>query len=223
VARPLVERVGTAFGIATGAFVTEREDWPAAIERARGERWRWLELTALRGRLGSLLRFLEVRPDALEGFERVSVHAPAKTKDTPAEVVGMVEPLPFDIVLHPDVYGAEPACGRLGARAVFENMDVAKGFGRDVEDLREVLTAFPEAGFCLDVAHVWTNDRTLRLGHELIDEFGGRLRQLHVSGIEGDGTHRPTTSADLELYAPLLERCRHVPWLLESEITEDAA
>ena len=99
-AQPLVERVGTAFGIATGAFVTERDDWPAAIERARGERWRWLELTALRGRLGSLLRFLDARPDALEGFERVSVHAPAKTKDAPADVVGMVESLPFDVVLH---------------------------------------------------------------------------------------------------------------------------
>ena len=36
--------------------------------------------------------------------------------------------------------------------------------------------------------------------------------------IEPDGTHRPTSHADLEVYAPLLERCRHVPWLLEAEL-----
>ena len=90
-------------------------------------------------------------------------------------------------------------------------MDVTKRYGRDVVDLAEVFAAFPEAGFCLDVAHVWTNDPTLRLGHDLLDAFGERLRQLHVSGIEADGTHRPTTAADLDLYEPLLDRCRHVP------------
>lgn len=79
---------------------------------------------------------------------------------------------------------------------------------------------FPAAGFCLDVAHVWTNDPTLGLAHELIDSLGHRLQQLHVSGIEADGTHRPTTTDDLKLYEPILARCRHVPWLLETELVE---
>jgi sugar phosphate isomerase/epimerase len=73
-----------------------------------------------------------------------------------------------------------------------------------------------DAGFCLDVAHAWTNDPSLRLGHDLLDALGDRLRQLHVSGIERDGTHRPTTQADLELYRPVLDRCEGVPWILES-------
>ncbi len=84
-----------------------------------------------------------------------------------------------------------------------------------------MFAALPEAGLCLDVAHVWTNDPTLALGHELLDAFGDRLRQLHVSGIEPDGTHRTTTAADLALYEPLLERCDHVPWLLEAELEDD--
>lgn len=210
-----------AYGIATGAFVAERDDWPTAIARARDEGWRRLELTAVRGRLDPLLAYLAAEPTALDGFERVSLHAPAKTETPPADVVAQVEPLPFDVVLHPDVYGSEPACARLGARAVFENMDVTKRSGRGVDDLRPVFDAFPQTTFCLDVAHVWTNDPTLGLGHELLDAFGDRLRQLHVSGIEADGTHRPTTSADLDLYEPLLRRCRHVPWLLESELVEE--
>jgi uncharacterized protein (UPF0276 family) len=143
--------------------------------------------------------------------------------EAPADVVTSLEPFPFDVVLHPDIYGLEPACARLGVRAVFENMDVAKRSGRDLHDLRDVFARFPDAGLCLDVAHVWTNDRTLRLGHDLLDVLGGRLRQLHVSGIEEDGTHRPTTQADLELYEPLLERCRHVPWLLEAELALERA
>lgn len=222
-ARTLARPATIDFGVATGAYVVERDDWPAAIGRARAEGWRWIELTAIRGRLGSLLRFLDAVPDALEAFERVSIHAPAETEGSAVDVVRLLEPLPFDVVLHPDVYGSERDCLRLGSRAVFENMDIAKEFGRDVADLRRVFAAFPQAGFCLDVAHVFTNDHTLLLGHELIDEFGGRLRQLHVSGIEADGTHRPTTQADLELYAPLLRRCRDVPCLLEAELVEERA
>jgi len=223
VARP-VARVDVApFGIATGAFVEERDDWAAAVGRARREGWRWLELTAIRGRLDPLVAFLDASPGALDGFERVSVHAPAKMREAPAAVVDVLESFPFDTVLHPDVYGVEPACASLGARAVFENMDVSKGSGRDLDDLRDVFARFPDAGLCLDVAHVWTNDPTLDVGHELLDALGDRLRQLHVSGIEADGTHRPTTPADLELYEPLLARCGHVPWLLEAELAAVAA
>jgi sugar phosphate isomerase/epimerase len=97
-------------------------------------------------------------------------------------------------------------------------MDVMKRFGREVQDMAEVFERFPEAGFCLDVAHVWTNDRSLRLGFELLGAFGDRLRQLHVSGIDADARHRPTTAEDLQLYEPLLARCSHVPWVLESEL-----
>jgi hypothetical protein len=50
----------------------------------------------------------------------------------------------FDTVVHPD-----------------ENMDNQKSFGQNAPDLRSIFDAFPEAGFCLDVAHVWTNDPTL--------------------------------------------------------------
>ena len=209
------------FGIATGSYVAERDDWARALGRARAENWRWVELTAMRGRLATLVDFLTNGDDMLAGFERVSVHAPVASAGDPASVVETLEPYPFDVVLHPDVYGGEPACARLRARAVFENMDVAKGFGRGADDLATVFAAFPEAGFCLDVAHVWTNDRTLALGHELLDAFGHRLRQVHVSGIEPDGTHRTTTAADLALHEPLLARCEHVPWLLEAELGDD--
>lgn len=212
----------TRFGIATGSYVAERDDWPRAVARARIEGWPWIELTAVRGRLAPFVEYLAHSGSSLDAFDRVSIHAPVATNEGPAEVVETLARYPFDIVLHPDVYASEPACAELGARALIENMDAAKSFGRSVDDLQGVFTGLPAAGFCLDVAHVWTNDPTLRLGHELLDAFGGRLRQLHVSGIEPDGTHRRTARRDLDLYAPLLDRCRAVPWLLEAELAEDA-
>lgn len=210
------------FGIATGAFVDEREDWDKAVARAVAEGWRFIELTAMtKDRLDSLVLFLDRKRAALDVFERVSVHAPASMVDTSAAAV--TEKLvalawEFDTVFHPDLFVGQGSLRSLGRRVVFENMDIQKDSGQTTADLRRVFDVYPEAGFCLDVAHVWTNDPTLRLGHDLLDTFGERLRQLHVSGIEPDGTHRPTTRADLVLYAPLLERCQHVPWLLEAEL-----
>ena len=166
--------------------------------------------------LTALAEYLAVEDD-LPAFNRVSLHAPvgiASPKDAVDAVLRL--PLEGDVILHPDLYGADDAVAALGPRAVFENMDVAKRFGQTVGDLASVLERFPEAGFCLDVAHVWTNDRSLDLGHALIDAFGMRLRQLHVSGIEPDGSHRDTTRDDLVLYAPLLERCGRVPHVFET-------
>jgi hypothetical protein len=209
------------FGIGTGAFLVERDDWPAAIRRAQQEGWRVVELTAITETLfDQLLAYLNGGDGSLARFGRVSVHAPAICDSSPALLVPKILSacLSYDLVFHPDLYRHEEALADLKTRAVFENMDLNKSFGRTVADMSDVFQRFPSAGFCLDVAHVWTNDRTLRLGFELLEAFGDRLRQLHVSGIEADGEHRSMTAEDLELYRPLLDCCLHVPWVLESEL-----
>jgi sugar phosphate isomerase/epimerase len=211
-------------GIATGAFIVERDDWDASVAKAAAIGYQHLELTAITlERLDQLLPFLAQQPAALDSFERVSIHAPAgEARESTQAVIAELASLndTFDIVLHPDVYVGEPSVMSLGGRAVFENMDCQKDFGRTTTDLESVFGTFPAAGFCLDVAHVRTNDPTLGLAHELLDSLGARLRQLHISGIEGDGTHRTTTTEDLKLYEPVLARCRHVPWLLETELVQ---
>jgi hypothetical protein len=203
-------------GISTGAYEDERADWHDAIARARREGFDCLELCAI---VPPLLETLSdyLAEASVAGFARVSLHAPVGI-ERPADAVAEICRLPLDgdVILHPDVYGRDEATAVLGSRAVFENMDVAKSYGKTPQDLHEVFTRFPDAGFCLDVAHVWTVDPTLALGHELLGAFGDRLRQLHVSGIEADGTHRTTTAEDLALYQPLLERAANVPRVLEA-------
>jgi sugar phosphate isomerase/epimerase len=208
------------FGMSTGSYLSERDDWQRAVGRARREGWPYVELGALLDPLlATLPAYLEAYGDVIAGFDRVSLHAPVAPASTAATARAIAAlPLDGDVIFHPDTWCDEAALAYLAGRVVFENMDAAKDFGREGPDLRAVFARYPDAGFCLDVAHVWTNDPTLGLGHELLDAFGDRLRQLHVSGIERDGAHRPTTPGDLELYRPLLDRCATVPWILEAEL-----
>jgi sugar phosphate isomerase/epimerase len=154
------------------------------------------------------------------------VHAPAadavgRWDDVAAKLVALPAAVET-IVLHPDTVDDDAlAALRPLERAIcFENMDCVKRDGRFPAELRRVFESCPDAGFCLDVAHVRTHDPSFALAFELLDAFGDRLRQLHVSGIDPDATHRATTSADLAAYAPVLERCRAVPIVLEERLAE---
>jgi len=194
------------FGVSTGAYYPDVSGLRPRVDRARQEEWPFVELLAEDAAQVADVRSL-VADGTCGAFARVSAHAPID----PVDLSQLPRGLPT--ILHPDRY---PDAGPLAEDAVFENMDVAKAFGRTAADLAAVFERNPDAGFCLDVAHVWTNDPTLALGHELLDAFGDRLRQVHVSGIEADGRHRPTTADDLALYEPLLDRCGGVPWILET-------
>jgi hypothetical protein len=212
-------------GASTGYMADSRGDWPAMVAAALDTSPFAAELAALsEDELPGLEAYLATQPELPFGY--LSVHAPVKHLRMPeAELVrrlGRIAPLVDGIVVHPDAMDDPRAYRALGSCLVLENMDARKRTGRTVAELVPYFSVLPEAGFCLDVAHVWTNDPTLALGHELLDAHAGRLRQLHVSGIDPDGTHRPTTPADLELYAPLLARCAGVPWLLEAELAEAA-
>jgi hypothetical protein len=161
----------------------------------------------------------------IEEFTYVSVHAPAKDGAGHwPEVVERLEALPSvvrTVVVHPDVVGEDEAAllRPLGSRLCFENMDNQKTDGRFPDELERVFELCPDAAFCLDVAHVWTHDPSMQLAFELLDRFGVRLRQVHLSGIEPDSVHRPTTAADVARYVAAVERCGEVPVILETTLT----
>jgi hypothetical protein len=216
---------GQRLGVSTGADETTRDDWRAAIAGAMSLNVGAVELCALGGsRLSDLVAYLASQPNVLDSFEYVSAHAPAKEAvGCWPEVVADLKRLPEKIetiVVHPDTVdeGAVSLLRPLTRRVCFENMDCSKLDGRFPAELAPVFDALPEAGFCLDVAHVVTNDPSVALAFELLDAFGERLRQLHVSGIEADGTHRELRTDDLERYAEVLDRCRGVPLILESQL-----
>lgn len=207
-------------GASTGYMVDHRGDWPALIEEATRLSSFVVELTALaEDELPALLDFLSAEPPL--PFRYVSVHGPSKNRRMPErELVARLAELPVfvdAIVLHPDQMEDRALYSSLGGRLVIENMDSRKRIGTEVDTLAQLFEELPTAGFCFDVAHAWTVDPTMEAGRGLLDCFAPKLRHVHVSSISADLGHVPLSPEHEELFAPLLFRCRDVPWILEAE------
>lgn len=207
-------------GASTGFMAGTRGDWPALVEEASRLSSFAVELAALaEDELPALLDFLASAPPL--PFRYLSVHGPSKGRRMPeAEMVARLAGLPpfvDAIVLHPDQIEDPAHYTSLGGRLVIENMDSRKPAGQQGEELEALFEELPAAGFCFDVAHAWTVDPTMALGRDLLDRFAPRLRHVHLSSISPDHKHVPLSAEHEELFAPLLSRCRDVPWILEAE------
>ncbi len=211
-------------GASTGCLEAPRGAWELLVDEAVAAAPYAVELTALSEReLPGLVRFLD-SPDAELPFRFVSVHAPTKHRRlSEPELIAALRDLPCwldAIVVHPDAMEDARAYAAVGSRLVVENMDARKADGRTAQELERVFEALPEAGFCFDVAHAWQIDPTMAEAQRLLDRYAHRLRHVHVSSLGADGSHMPLTEEHEELFAPLLARCRDVPWIYEAPLTE---
>lgn len=206
-------------GPSTGYMVGARGDWPRLVAAAETCSLDVVELSALSAsELPGLLRFL-AEADVLP-FGHVSVHGPSKGWDgTPGALATALAAVPAQvdgIVMHPETLGEALAFADLGGRLRLENMDTRKDDARTVAELERYFELLPAARFCFDVAHAQLHDPSMGLAHELLDAFGERLAEVHVSSIEPSGDHVPLRAADAEAFLPVLERCAGVPWVLEA-------
>lgn len=206
-------------GCSTGFMSEHREQWPVLVAQAATVSSFAVELSAIsEPELPGLIGYLEQGP-ALP-FHYLSIHAPSKQRegdeqDVIERLAGVLRRVDA-IVVHPDTIGDPRHYAPLGRRLVLENMDTRKPSGQRAADLWPLFERLPDAGLCLDVAHAKDVDPTMAVAHELLDSFPGRLRQVHISSLDVDRHHVPLTSRDEELFAPVLERCRDVPWILEA-------
>lgn len=210
-------------GASTGYMVDHRGDWPRLVEEAVSASSFAVELAALsEGEFPSLVDYLASDPTL--PFRYVSVHGPSKDRRMPeADLVVALAGMPSFVdalVLHPDLMDDVAAYEPLGSRLVIENMDARKAIGRTADELEPVFDALPEAGLCFDVPHAWSVDPSMAVGHELLTRFTSRLRHVHVSSVSGECRHEPLTAEHEEVFAPLLARCRDVPWILEAPLRE---
>jgi Xylose isomerase-like TIM barrel len=206
-------------GCSTGYMRQEREDWEELVVRAAGVSGVATELSALsEPELPGLISYL--RSDPMLPFRFISVHGPSKQRGLgERELVELLRTLPAwvdAIVMHPDTI-EEPATYRpLGRRLVLENMDRGKATGCNAEELAGLFEELPQAGLCFDIAHAKSVDPGLGVGEELLDRYASRLRHVHVSSLDDDLHHIPISDEDELRYAPLLAKCRDVPWILEA-------
>jgi sugar phosphate isomerase/epimerase len=208
-------------GASTGYMADSRADWDAMVAAALEVSTFAVELAALsEDELPGLEAYLAAAPEL--PFDYLSVHAPVKHLRMPeAELVARLEhlaPLVDAIVVHPDAMDDPAAYGALGSCLVLENMDARKPAGRTAAELEPFFAALPEAGLCLDVAHVLTVDPTMNEGERLLDAFAGRLRHLHVSSIDDGCRHMPLTVEQETRFGGLLRRSPDVPWILEAPL-----
>ncbi len=198
-----------------------RGNWQAQVDEAWKVSPFAIELSALsEDEIEGLDRYLASDPRL--PFRYLSVHGPSKDLTMPetelVEVLGRLSSRADAIVMHPDTIQDPTPYLALGRKLVLENMDLRKESGQTVDELMEAFDALPEAGFCFDIAHAWSMDRSMELGRDLLDAFRPRLRHLHVSSLSDEMHHVPLSEEHEDLFAPLLQRCLDVPWILEAPL-----
>lgn len=207
-------------GFSTGALA--RGDVCAGVSMQEGRARGAIELSALRE--GELEPLIAAIPNlSLEAYEFVSVHAPSRLFDlSEAELCAILRRLPeeWPIVVHPNVVESD-VWSSLGERVCIENMDGRKGVGRTANEVEAWMVLLPEAGFCLDVAHAAQIDPSMEEAKRMLDRFGPRLVQVHVSRLGPSSEHLPLDESMMRQIGKVAERISdEIPLIIESVLEE---
>lgn len=210
------------WGFSTGALA--RSDFRRGVEVVRSHEMYAIELSALRfPELPVLLdAFHELE---LRSFHHVSIHFPsaypAEEEARQVDRLRLVAP-GTPVIVHPDTIRDFSLWRPLGASLLIENMDRRKSLGRTARELELVFEQVPEARLCFDVAHARQVDTSLTEAFLILECFGDRLAQVHLSEVSTSGSHgrlsRTAILAFQEL-APLIPP--DVPVILESPVAEE--
>jgi hypothetical protein len=210
-------------GFSTGALA--RGDFATGLAVQRDvPRINAVELAALRD------HELPVLVDAIpsldvDGFEYVSFHAPGKLQTLDEHAVfELLLGLPhsWPIVVHPELLQTPSLWRQLGERLCLENMDNRKTTGRTIAELRVLFETFPEATFCLDLGHARQIDPTMVSAMLMLQEFGDRLVEMHISEVGPRGEHLPLGATTRQAFARVIHLVpADCPLIIESIIPPD--
>lgn len=208
-------------GFSTGAIA--KGDFAKGLEIAGSVSLDCVELSALRTHeLRPLLAALPSLP--LSEFKYVSIHAPKTSgydEEWQAVKALMNGSEGHNIVVHPDSMFDFIKWRWLNGLVCIENMGSGK-FGSSVAELKHVFTQLPEAGFCLDIGHARQADPTMNVAHWMLDTFGDKLQQVHISDVDKDGKHRSLSKSAIDDFRAFAERIpEHIPIIIESTGLDD--
>jgi hypothetical protein len=208
-------------GFSSGALA--KSDYRRGLELQQGTSFTAIELSALReGELQPLVEAAQTL--SLGQFSYVSFHAPSSFQALQEDdVVTLLMQLPasWPVVVHPDLIEHPGIWEKLGSRLCLENMDLRKRTGRTAGEMKEAFDALPAAGFCLDLGHARQIDPTMSIAMEMLQRFGDRLRQLHVSEVGTFGEHRRMGFLSRTAFARVVRHVpADVPVILESIVSE---
>jgi hypothetical protein len=179
----------------------------------------------------SALRLHEVEPLVqaiprldLSRYIYVSFHAPssfaAQEEANLVETLERLVPKDWTIVLHPDTIHDASLWRALGARVAIENMDRRKSTGRTAQELRSNFDLLPDARFCFDIGHARQCDTSMTESYRILEAYGSKLTQLHVSEVNSASQHDPITYATklgFQSIAHLIPA--RIPLIVESRVS----
>ncbi len=209
-------------GFSTGALA--RGDFRAALAILRRHHLAVVELSALR--LQELEPLVAAIPSLkLEDFSFVSIHAPSKFGPESEQWVVDQLVLPaaraYPVIVHPDVIFDQRKWSILGDRLVLENMDKRKPVGRTVQELAGIFRALPSARFCFDIGHARQVDPSMTEATLLLDAFGDRLTEVHMSEVNTASRHDPISPNAVMAFSSLAAAVpQDVPIILEALIDQ---
>jgi hypothetical protein len=180
-----------------------------------------IELSCLR--IHELGPLLEAIPSLdLARYQYISVHAPSSFSPQQewllVPLLSQLVPTGWPIILHPDTIHDHAAWRRLGSRVAIENMDVRKT-GRTVAELMKPFALLPEARFCFDAGHARQCDPTMNESSRMLDLYGERLVEVHVSEVTKDSRHEPMSYGAALAFQSIARRIHpHIPLIVESQV-----
>ena len=211
-----------SIGFSTGALA--RNDFRRALQMLADKDVNAVELSALRQ--DELIPLVEQlgRLD-LGRYKYISFHAPSALEESFEPIaLGLLKDVAarkWPIIVHPDAMHTPREWARLGDCLCIENMDKRKPVGQTAKDLARIFEMLPNASLCFDIGHACQVDPTMSEAWAILQRFGDRIKQLHVSEVNTQSKHDP-----LSLEAILaFQKVSHlvpadVPIILESRVEE---
>lgn len=209
-------------GFSTGAVA--RGDFLSALSALRREGIKVVELSALR--LDELSPLVQALPSLdLSGFEFVAFHAPSRF--SPADETYVIERLrcvvdrSIPVVVHPNVIFNPDAWQEMGSLLSLENMDKRTTVGQTARDLDTLFEQFPYAKFCCDLGHARQVDPTMTEARLILEKFGERLSEIHISDVNTSSRHDPLSMYAMSAFRSLADLIpESIPIILETLIDQ---
>lgn len=210
-------------GFSTGALALA--DVRSALEMLSQTELDAVELSALRqNELRPLIESLATLD--LEQFVYISVHAPsAMDFEFENEAVTLLREVVrrgWPVIVHPDAMHNLERWTEFGALLLIENMDKRKPIGQRAADLRAFFERLPEARMCFDIGHARQVDPTMSEAAAILEEFGNRIAELHVSEVNSQSKHDPLSLASRIAFQEIAHLLpADAPVILESRVAGD--
>lgn len=183
-------------GFSTGALA--KGNFRLALSILQKQDVKVAELSALRDY--ELPELISALPSIdLSSFTHISIHAPSKfTEISERRTVSLLAGAlvrGIGVIVHPDTITDPPIWRDFGDLLWIENLDKRKPGARTTSELEKIFEQFPNAGFCLDLAHARQIDPTMSEAARMLESFRPRLRQIHASGLNSNSKHTELSAA----------------------------